>query len=1217
MIMHFTLASHARLICRVFLTLSLAWGATRNLSAAPFAEQLSFTQPDGTVTALWGAGDEFHAVFETLEGYSVIFDPRLKAYCYAALSADGADLVSTGTQVHQATGASLGLPLHLRITTESVRRKVAERYARWEAGMEVSTRWSALKTEQGARETEGITYAPPTSTTVGTKVGLCLLIDFDDDPATIPQAEIVDFCNGDNFTQYSNNGSVKKYFQDVSNGLLTYSNVVTIYIRIPSSLHPKSYYNDTTKDAGEQANLLIKDALDTLKALPDYDTVILPTFDALTVNAQDRVIACNVFYAGGNGGVWAMGLWPHSWSLVRAGEQELSPGGKKIYRYQITNIGSSLKIGTFCHENGHMLCGFPDIYDYDYDSRGGAGVFCLMNSGGSGGNPVQVCAYLKRAAGWTTVTDLTSSSVLLASVTALPGPDFNRIYRYRKPGTSTEYFLFECRFKTNRDSSLPASGVAVWHIDELGDRDDQRMTPNTLHNNYECTLVQADNQWHFQKDVNAGDNFDLYHSGNTSTSYDNTFTDTSTPNARWWNGANSGLNLNHFSARAPTMTFVVGNGAPAITNQPPATLAVTETTNVLLRVGATGLPSLRYQWQKEGGAIAGASTSTFQISNVQITDAGTYSVLVWNDYGNVTSTDTILTVISRIPLAEALDATNLTWTTDGNAMWNSQVTVTQDQVDAGVSGNIGHNQQSRVQTLVSGPGTVTFWWKVSSQATADVLRFSLGGVELAAISGEVEWQQRQFDVPPGYQALEWVYAKDASLADGTDKAWLDSVTFTAIPMPPVILTQPQDVAVLRGSPVSLSVSAQGSPPIAYQWRLNGADIMGATDAVLNIASVRDTDAGVYTVRLSNGYGFILSSNATVGLTLLGTAGDGSVGQTAVMPAAVNLVAIAGGAWHTLCLRTDGRVVAWGDNWDGQCNVPGALSRVVAIAAGGYHNLAVQADGTVAAWGADYYHQARVPANLRDVLAVAAGAWHSLALKEDGSVVAWGDNSSGQTSVPPGLNEVIAIGAGGNHSLALRRNGTVAAWGANTDAQGLWSGQSVIPPGLNNVVAIAAGDFHSLALKADGTVVGWGGNSHGQARAPAGLVEVVGLAAGGQHSLALQRDGIVRAWGNNWNGQCNVPAGEAAEAIAAGSYHTLVLLDSGWRPTQMFRTGKRGTAFGVTVQTQTRGRYALEFTDSLPGVNWTTLPPAKGNGALLLLTDPEFAGAQRYYRVRQF
>ena len=129
--------------------------------------------------------------------------------------------------------------------------------------------------------------------------------------------------------------------------MLTYSNVVTIYIRIPNSLHPKSWYNDTSKSCGGQGNLLIRDAIVIMKALPNYNTEILPTFEGLTVDNRNRVIACNVFYAGGNGGVWSMGLWPHSSSLYSVGEQELSPGGKKVYRYQITNIGSSLRLGTF------------------------------------------------------------------------------------------------------------------------------------------------------------------------------------------------------------------------------------------------------------------------------------------------------------------------------------------------------------------------------------------------------------------------------------------------------------------------------------------------------------------------------------------------------------------------------------------------------------------------------------------------------------------------------------------------------------------------------------------------------------------------------------------------------------------------------------------------------------------------------------------------------
>ena len=88
--------------------------------------------------------------------------------------------------------------------------------------------------------------------------------------------------------------------------------------------------------------------------------------------------------------------------------------GAKVYFLNsvISNIGTGLEIGTFCHENGHLLCGYPDIYDYDYDSEGGAGQFCLMNSGPSlnnGHNPSQICAYLKRASGWATTIELAAA----------------------------------------------------------------------------------------------------------------------------------------------------------------------------------------------------------------------------------------------------------------------------------------------------------------------------------------------------------------------------------------------------------------------------------------------------------------------------------------------------------------------------------------------------------------------------------------------------------------------------------------------------------------------------------------------------------------------------------------------------------------------------------------------------------------------------------------
>jgi M6 family metalloprotease-like protein len=544
---------------------------------------------------------------------------------------------------------SLGLEQHLRLGREAVDRQVRERYARWDAATGNSRRWSEIKAVRQLADS-GMAAPALAPATTGTKLGLCLLVDFDDDPATVPQAEIVNFCNGDNYTGYGNNGSVKKYFQDNSGGWLTYSNVVTIYIRIPNSLHPKSYYNDTSKNCGNQANLLIRDAISIMKALPNYTNDILPTFNALTVDANNRVLACNVFYAGDNGGVWDYGLWPHSWSLYNVGAQELSAGGKQIWNYQVSNIGSSLEIGTFCHENGHMLCGYPDVYDYDSDSAGGAGLFCLMNFGNGGGdipgtNPAQICAYLKRASGWATTTELTNSSSVLAVVNAA-GTNFNHFYRYQKPGIPTEYFLMECRFQAGRDASLPASGVAVWHIDELGDHNNQSLVTNSTHANYEVTLVQADNQWDFETDANAGDDFDLYHSGNPSAGYSNTFNGASAPDAHWWDGSASGFNLHDFSSRATAMSFIAGPAAfaPAILLAP-TNQAVFSNTTATFSVVAGGSYPLFYQWRFNGVALTGATNSTLTLNKVNPAKTGQYSVAVSNAQGSTTSPNAALALV--------------------------------------------------------------------------------------------------------------------------------------------------------------------------------------------------------------------------------------------------------------------------------------------------------------------------------------------------------------------------------------------------------------------------------------------------------------------------------------------------------------------------------------------------------------------------------------------
>ena len=266
-------------------------------------------------------------------------------------------------------------------------------------------------------------------------------------------------------------------------------------------------------------------------------------------------------------------------------------------------------------------------------------------------------------------------------------------------------------------------------------------------------------------------------------------------------------------------------------------------------------------------------------------------------------------------------------------------------------------------------------------------------------------------------------------------------------------------------------------------------------------------------------------------------GSNFEGQAHIPPGLSDVTAISAGNVHSLALKGDGTVVAWGcvtkDN--AACTVPAGLSGVTAISAGANHNLALKNDGTVVAWGNNTSGQTNVPAELSGVTAIAGGGWHSLALKGDGTVGAWGNNGFGQVNVPPGLSGVIAISAGTYHSLALKDDGTIIAWGHNTYEQ------STVPADLSGVIATSGGHYHSLALKSDGTVVAWGRNSSGQASIPAGLSGVTAISAGISHNLVLKGDGTVIAWGDNTFDKSSVPAGlSGVIAIAAGDSHSLAL-----------------------------------------------------------------------------
>src|SRR5438874_2742120 len=92
-----------------------------------------------------------------------------------------------------------------------------------------------------------------------------------------------------------------------------------------------------------------------------------------------------------------------------------------------------------------------------------------------------------------------------------------------------------------------------------------------------------------------------------------------------------------------------------------------------------------------------------------------------------------------LSLAQALDATNLVWTTGGNTNWVAETDVTYDGVDAAQSGVIKTNQETWVQTTVVGPGTVSFWWYLDLGINCpynnlDFLQFYINDVLAARVS---------------------------------------------------------------------------------------------------------------------------------------------------------------------------------------------------------------------------------------------------------------------------------------------------------------------------------------------------------------------------------------------------------------------------------------------------------------------------------------------------
>ncbi|NOS71275.1 MAG: hypothetical protein HOP33_15250 [Verrucomicrobia bacterium] len=310
--------------------------------------------------------------------------------------------------------------------------------------------------------------------------------------------------------------------------------------------------------------------------------------------------------------------------------------------------------------------------------------------------------------------------------------------------------------------------------------------------------------------------------------------------------------------------MVFGGGSPNITLHPYSQIVLRSNT-VRLHSRAAGVQPMRYQWLLDNLPLPGATNSSLILSNFLGKDTGAYRMIASNALGTVASQIARISIPFNTNLAAALNTNNWFWgSIERTPAWFAQNGETHDGEVAAQSGVIANNQQSDLQTTITGPGTLRFWWKVSSEEGFDFLHFYLDktATPLVSISGEADWEQKTFAIPTGVHTLRWTYVKDVSVSAGRDAGWLDEVFFT--PNPPVITRQPEpNLSLPAGASAGYKLEVSGVGPFSYQWFKDGNSLLGATQTFLNVPGVNRRSSGTYRVQASNAGGSVMSSNAVL------------------------------------------------------------------------------------------------------------------------------------------------------------------------------------------------------------------------------------------------------------------------------------------------------------------------------------------------------------------
>ena len=513
----------------------------------------------------------------------------------------------------------------------------------------------------------------------------------------------------------------------------------------------------------------------------------------------------------------------------------------------------------------------------------------------------------------------------------------------------------------------------------------------------------------------------------------------------------------------------------------PSDVTLREGQSASLSVVASSALPLAYQWQRNGISITGATSASYITAALTLADTGVrYAVVMANASGanqSATATVTVLPAAAAPVLAPLLQValgapgqSILISTTVGGSLPYTFQWLRNGQPIAGAAGTSSSAQVSYrtpLQTLADhGSRYALSVTNAEGTAQSTSTTLSIAGPPRVA-AGAAHTLARSAD---GHSVWAWGDNSAGQLGSPGPAA-----------QPRRVAGLPQVSAIAAGASHSLALAADGS---VWAWGGNDNGALGDGTRTSRIAPQRVAGVeGAVAVAAGDGRSFALRADGSVlgwGENAGGALGLGTRADT-LRPEQVGLgaagfggvVAVSAGARHTLALRTDGRVFAFGEVAvplpDGAAVQTSpvlleGLSTIAGISAGAGHSLAVDIGGQLWAWGLNVSGQL----GLGNTAPVAAPA--RLTLAQDGSTL---------------LPALLAV-AGDGYALALPLSGPLLSWGQGESGQ-LGNGPSTAPvqrpaaqqPLGGALSSIAAGRAHALAVLADGSVRSWGANASGQ------------------------------------------------------------------------------------------------------------------------------------------